>query len=77
MFARRHSRYCFKTNDGKNPPVIHVDSDNPLYSLNDPQKLCSEVWGIYYKPDFCFHGLQGGAMPYIIDKKSEDVKVDP
>ena len=68
---------AFKTNDGKNPPVIHVDSDNPLYSLNDPQKLCSEVWGIYYKPDFCFHGLQGGAMPYIIDKKSEDVKVDP
>ncbi len=67
----------FKMNDGGDPPVIHVDSDNPLYSLKDPTKLCADVWGIYYKPDFCFHGLQGGAMPYIIDKNPEDVVVDP
>ena len=67
----------FKTNDGKTPPVIHVDSDIPLYSVRDPKKLCSEVWGIYYKPDFCFKGLQGGAMPYIIDKNPEEVLVDP
>ena len=38
------------TNDGKMPPVIHVDSDAPLYSCNNKSKLITDkLWGIYYK----------------------------
>jgi hypothetical protein len=33
------------------------------------------MWGIYYKPDFNFGGIQGGATPYVVEK--EEVKVDP
>ena len=32
------------------------------------------MWGIYYKPDFGFGGVQGGAAPYIVEG---NVKVDP
>ena len=35
------------------------------------------MWGIYYKPDFNFKGVQGGAAPYIVRKPFNDVKVDP
>ena len=66
-----------KTNDGKMPPVIHVDSDAPLYSDVDKSLITDKMWGIYYKPDFNFNGLQGGTAPYKINKAAEDVKVDP
>ncbi len=46
-----------KTNDGAMPPVIHVDSNEPLYSDVDGSLVTDEMWGIYYKPDF--HFLQG------------------
>jgi hypothetical protein len=52
------------TNDGKMPPVIHVDTDAPLYSDRTGKLITDELWGIYYKPDFHFNGVQGGAMPY-------------
>ncbi len=65
------------TNDGKMPPVIHVDTDAPLYSDYDGSLITDEVWGIYYKPDFHFGGVQGGAAPYIVDKDADDVEVDP
>ncbi len=65
------------SNDGKMPPVIHVDSDAPLYSDEDGSLITDEMWGIYYKPDFHFGGVQGGAAPFIVDKKAEDVAVDP
>jgi hypothetical protein len=55
-----------KTNDGRFPPVIHVDSNEPLYSNYDGSLLTDEMWGIYYKPDFHFGGIQGGAAPYAI-----------
>ena len=61
-------------NNGNMPPVIHVDSDAPLYSSEDGSLITDKMWGIYYKPDFHFGGVQGGAAPYIVEG---DVKVDP
>jgi len=61
-------------NQGNMPPVIHVDSDAPLYSSEDGSLITDKMWGIYYKPDFHFGGVQGGAAPYIVEG---DVKVDP
>ena len=66
-----------KTNDGKMPPVLHVDTDTPLYSDIDGSLITDKIWGLYYKPDFCFGGVQGGAMPYKIAKSADEVKVDP
>ncbi len=66
-----------QTNDGQLPPVIHVDSDAVLYSDIDGLLLSDEMWGIYYKPDFNFGGIQGGAAPFVVDKKAEEVAVDP
>ena len=67
-----------KTDDGKMPPLIHVDSDEPLYSDRDKSLITDKMWGIYYKPDVCEKlGIQGGAAPFKVDDKVEDVKVDP
>ena len=66
-----------KTDDGKMPPVIHVDSDAHLFSDVDGSLITDKMWGIYYKPDFNFNGVQGGAAPYKINKPAGDVKVDP
>jgi len=65
------------TNDGAMPPVIHVDTDAPLYSDEDGRLITDEMWGIYYKPDFHFGGVQGGAAPFIIDKSADCFAVDP
>ncbi len=64
-------------NDGNMPPVIHVDSNEPLYSCEDGSLVTDEMWGIYYKPDFHFGGVQGGAAPFIVDKPAGDVEIDP
>lgn len=66
-----------KTNDGRFPPVIHVDSDAPLLSDVDGSLITDEPWGIYYKPDFHFGGIQGGAAPHKITTPPDEVKVDP
>jgi len=66
-----------KLNDGGMPPVVHVDSDAPLYSDIDGSLITDKLWGLYYKPDFCFGGIQGGAMPYEVETDPDDVKVDP
>lgn len=66
-----------RMNDGKLPPVIHVDTDAPLYSDVDGSLITDKLWGIYYKPDFAFGGVQGGAAPYPIDTSPSDVRVDP
>ena len=66
-----------KTNDGKMPPVIHVDTDVPLHSDVDGSLITEEMWGIYYKPDFNFGGVQGGAMPYEVKTPVDDVALDP
>ena len=61
-------------NRGEFPPVIHLDTDAPLYSSEDDSLITDEPWGIYYKPDFNFGGIQGGAAPYVV---TGDVDVDP
>ena len=66
-----------KTNDGQMPPVIHVDTDAPLYSDVDGSLITDRMWGIYYKPDFNFGGIQGGAMPYKVETPVDEVQVDP
>jgi methylglutamate dehydrogenase subunit A len=66
-----------KTNDGNLPPVVHVDTDAPLISDVDGSVIVEEMWGIYYKPDTHFGGIQGGAMPYKVDKPYADVLIDP
>ena len=65
-----------RTNDGKMPPVIHVDTDATLYD-DDGNVVTDRLWGIYYKPDFSFGGVQGGAMPYPIKTPADQVAVDP
>jgi methylglutamate dehydrogenase subunit A len=66
-----------KTNDGKMPPVIHVDTDAPLYSDVDGRLLTDKLWGLYYKPDFNFGGVQGGASPYKVEGEPDNVAIDP
>jgi glycine/D-amino acid oxidase-like deaminating enzyme len=57
--------------DGTMPPVLHVDSDAPLY--DDEGKLVTdEFWGNYFKQDL--HGVQGGAAPVVVGNEFE---VDP
>ena len=66
-----------RTNGGELPPVIHIDSDAPLHSDVDGSLVTDGMWGIYYKPDFQFGGIQGGAMPYKVESDADEVKVDP
>ncbi len=61
----------FATADGGAPPVIHLDTDAPLYT-DDGVLVTDELWGIYYKRDR--HGVQGGASPLTV---GEDVELDP
>ncbi len=65
------------TDAGKMPPVIHIDTDAPLYSQTSAELISDGLWGIYYKPDFHFRGIQGGAMPYKINTPADEVKLDP
>jgi methylglutamate dehydrogenase subunit A len=57
--------------DGSMPPVLHVDSDAPLYD-DDGKLITDELWGNYFKQDP--HGVQGGAAPIIVGHEFE---VDP
>ena len=65
-----------RTNDGEMPPVIHVDSDAPLISDVDGSVITEEMWGIYYKPDFHFNGIQG-VPPFKVPTEPDKVAVDP
>ena len=64
-------------NDGSMPPVIHVDTDAPLKSDVDGSVITDEMWGIYYKPDWHFNGIQGGAAPYKVETPVNEVRIDP
>ena len=66
-----------RTNEGKQPPVIHVDTDAPLHSDKDGKLITDKLWGIYYKPDIEGLGVQGGTSPYIVQKHFDEVNVDP
>lgn len=63
--------------DGSMPPVIHVDTDAPLKSTVDGSTITEEMWGIYYKPDWHFGGIQGGASPYKVETPVNEVQIDP
>jgi glycine/D-amino acid oxidase-like deaminating enzyme len=65
------------TDDGRMPPVIHLDSDAPLRSDVDGSLITEDMWGIYYKPDFHFGGVQGGAAPIKVAADADQVAVDP
>ena len=65
------------TDDGKVPPVIHVDTDATLVSDVDGTIVTEGMWGIYYKPDWHFGGVQGGASPYRVETPVDEVAIDP
>lgn len=67
----------FTDNHGSLPPVLHVDSSAPLYDDVSGDLITNEMWGIYYKPDFDFGGVQGGTSPYVVDRPAAQVAVDP
>ena len=46
-------------NDGEMPPVVHVDTDAPLYD-DEGELVTNGLWGIYYKPDFNFGACRAG-----------------
>ena len=48
-----------------------------LYSDVDRSIITDHLWGIYYKPDFNFGGVQGGAMPFKVKADPAKVKIDP
>ena len=62
-------------NRGNMPPVVHLDSNAPL--LSDGKVVRDGGWGVYYKPDYYFNGVQGGAAPYEITRPAGEVQVDP
>jgi glycine/D-amino acid oxidase-like deaminating enzyme len=61
----------FATAVGGAPPVIHLDTDAPLYT-DGGELVTDELWGIYFKRDR--HSVQGGASPLVVDG---DVELDP
>jgi len=67
----------FTDNRGSFPPVLHVDSSAPLYDDVTGELITEEMWGIYYKPDFYFGGVQGGTSPYVVSAPAGQVAVDP
>ena len=67
----------FTDNRGAFPPVLHVDSSAPLYDDISGDLITDQMWGIYYKPDFYFGGVQGGTSPYAIGRAAAEVAVDP
>jgi glycine/D-amino acid oxidase-like deaminating enzyme len=62
----------YLTASGETPPVIHVDSNEPLRSDRDGKPITDEPWGIYFKRDR--RGVQGGAVP---ENLGTEAKVDP
>ena len=62
----------YVTADGQYPPVIHVDSTEPLISDKTGQVITDKLWGIYWKRDK--HGVQGGAVP---ENLGSEAQVDP
>jgi len=66
----------FTDSAGQAPPVVHIDTDAPLYDA-EGQLVTDEPWGIYYKPDPHFGGIQGGGIPRRIGGPAAEVAVDP
>lgn len=62
----------YVTAAGKTPPVLHVDSVEPLVSDKTGETITDQLWGIYWKQDR--HGVQGGGVP---ENLGPDAQVDP
>lgn len=62
----------YVTAQGAYPPVIHIDSTEPLISDRRGELITDRLWGIYFKRDK--RGVQGGAVPVEI---GPDAQVDP
>jgi glycine/D-amino acid oxidase-like deaminating enzyme len=62
----------YATADGAYPPVIHVDSTEPLISDRTGKLITDKLWGIYFKRDR--RGVQGGAVP---ENLGTEAQVDP
>jgi glycine/D-amino acid oxidase-like deaminating enzyme len=62
----------YVTAAGKTPPVLHVDSVEPLISDKTGELITDQLWGIYWKQDK--RGVQGGAVP---EQLGPNAKVDP
>jgi len=59
------------TDDGRESPVLHVDSHRPLIA-DDGELVTDQPWGIYVKPDR--RTVQGGAQPLTV---GDSFEVDP
>jgi methylglutamate dehydrogenase subunit A len=59
------------TEDGRESPVLHVDSHRPLIA-DDGELVTDQPWGIYVKPDR--RTVQGGAQPLTV---GDSFEVDP
>lgn len=59
------------TEDGRESPVLHVDSHRPLFA-DDGELVTDQPWGIYVKPDR--RTVQGGAQPLTV---GDSFEVDP
>ena len=59
------------TEDGRESPVLHVDSHRPLIA-DDGELVTDQPWGIYVKPDR--RTVQGGAQPLTVGNSFD---VDP
>ncbi len=62
----------YVTADGAYPPVVHIDSSEPLISDKTGKLITDKLWGIYFKRDK--RGVQGGAVP---ENLGTEIQVDP
>jgi glycine/D-amino acid oxidase-like deaminating enzyme len=60
-----------RTDDGRESPVLHVDSDLPLRD-DEGGTVTEDSWGIYVKPDR--ESVQGGAQPLPV---GEEIVLEP
>jgi methylglutamate dehydrogenase subunit A len=60
--------------NGKEPPVVHLDHVVPLRSDRDGHVIEPGAWGIYYKIGRRGFGVQGGGVPI---KLGTDVELEP
>ena len=62
------------TEDGRESPVLHVDSHRPLIA-DDGELVTDQPWGIYVKPDR--RTVQGGAQPLTVGTASTWTPIRP
>ena len=67
-----------KTNDGADAAGASTSTPTRRSTPTATAALITDkLWGLYYKPDFHFGGVQGGAMPAVVERPADEVRVDP